>query len=212
MKTTGVKLIEVFLVLSFLVFLIGCSGHHLGVSTEQETLKVLTPEDIESIFAAVSIDIPEKYPTETDENGLIVYWLDGGTVWHASRECSNIRKADSSKVNRGSVQDALSSGKERQCKICDGGTEQSIITEYDTDVITLFDDVTTVPESAAEKYQKEYSSDGELIVFWLEGSKVWHESRFCSSLSRSDPEKLLYGSVDDAVSSGKERVCKTCSK
>lgn len=184
----------------------------IGESTEPDSLKVLTPEEIESIFTAISYEESEKYPVETDANGMnVVFWLEGGAVWHVSRACSTIEKADPSKVNSGMVRDAMKSGKERPCKICGKDAEYPESLGTDTPDDSSGIEAESISAVETEKYPKEYGEDGELVVFWVESGKVWHESRHCSSLSRSDPAKILHGSVTDAVASGKERVCKNCS-
>ncbi len=212
MKTYILKLGAVFLAAFLLMFSAGCVDTCLGVSTEPDSLKVITPEEIESIFAAISNEVTDKYPTETDANGSeIVFWLEGGAVWHVSRACSTIKKAESSKVKSGSAEDALQSGKERPCRICGENAEYTESAETNTGVVTIYNNSEVVSEYETEKYPKEYGEDGEIVVFWLDGGKVWHESRYCSSLSRSDPAKLIYGSVAEALAAGKERACKNCS-
>ena len=209
MKTVYVKFLCILLTVLILLFSCGCTEHYFGVSTEPDSLKVLTPEEIESIFAEISYEVTEKYQVVTNESGDdIVFWLDGGSVWHISQDCSTVKKADISNVNSGSVQDALSCGKERPCKICGKNYEYSENTEHSVQA-----DISSqiVTEQLTEKYPKEYDKDGDLIVFWLESSKVWHESRYCSSLSRSDPNKIIQGSVEDGIAAGKERACKNCA-
>ena len=208
MKKSGIKFSLAVLSVLVLTFSCGCRTFKIGVSTEPESLKVLTPEDIESIFAEISYETTEKYPSETDENGsLIVFWLEGGAVWHVSQYCSTVNKSDPEKVKNGSVQEAIDSGKERPCRICGKNIDYTPITEPESGV--SYTDTDLQPET--EKNPKEYSEDGELIVFWLDGGKVWHESRYCSSLSRTDPEKIKQGSAAEALAAGKERVCKNCS-
>lgn len=188
----------------------GCAYGMLGEATEIDSLKVITPEQIESIFAEISLEETDKYPDETDEEGNgVVFWLEGGSVWHISQFCPSIEKADPEKVKHGSQQDALDSGKKRACKVCGDGTE--VVTSDNAEVLQ---DGTSEPlaDQVSDKYPKEYTEDGQLIVFWLENSNVWHISRSCSSLSRSDPAKIIHGVEADAIAAGKERPCKTCSK
>jgi hypothetical protein len=210
MSKLYIKNILLVLIALILLCSVGCAEYGIGVSTEPDSLKVLTPEEIESIFAEISIEEKEKYPSETDESGReIVFWLDGGSVWHVSQLCSSIKKADPSVVKNGSVADAQNSGKERPCKICGSDFEYTEIT-VTTNHIDVTAEVST--DSETQKYPREYGEDGEIIVFWLEGGKVWHWSRQCSSLSRSNPEKIIKGSVSDAINAGKERACKNCSE
>ena len=68
-------------VLLFVLLFSGCVDRFTGENSGSETPKVLTPEDIESIFASVTDNEIDKYPSDTDEAGNeIVYWLKGGEV------------------------------------------------------------------------------------------------------------------------------------
>ena len=203
------KVFRISLLFVVLILLSGCSVNGFGVDTEPDSLKVLSPEEIESIFSEISYEITEKYPVETDANGIeIVFWFEGGSVWHISQSCSTVKKSDPTKVYSGTVQDALQNGKQRPCKICGANVEYPEFTESTTYADS---ELETSPVTETDKYHKEYNEDGSIRVFWLDSGKVWHESRYCSSLARSDPDKIIHGSVDDAVSAGKERVCKNCS-
>ena len=212
MRTVFIKLLSVFLILLVLMLLAGCAHLNIGVSTEADSLRIITPEEIDSIFAELSNDVTDKYSAETDQNGLqIVFWLEGGAVWHISRDCNTVKRAEAHNVKSGTVEDALNEGKERACKICGGDAvytetlNNSTVLSADAEVAVT----TSVPDT--EKYEKDYSEDGKLIVYWLDNGKVWHVSRYCSSLSRSDPDKIVQGFVEDAIAEGKERVCKNCS-
>jgi hypothetical protein len=200
---------RVSLLLTFIsiVSCCGCAQRFFGESTEADTLKVLSPEDIDSIFAAISGDVTERYPTDTDESGnRIVYWLEGGKVWHESRACGSIENAAPDKILSGTREQAISSGKERPCKLCSAGSDYVIPDETGMENGTAED--ITVEET--ERYPRDYAQNGELIVYWLEGGKVWHESRACGSVNTASPEKLFSGTREDALSSGKERPCKIC--
>ena len=50
----------------------------------------------------------------------------------------------------------------------------------------------------------------ESTVFWTEGGGVWHLFNNCGHLKRS--KKIYYGTVEEAVEAGKEKVCSTCAK
>ena len=102
------------LILLTALFLSGCVERFTGEDTELSTGDVLTPEMIESIFNEISASVTEKYPSETLENGsLLVYWLDGGSVWHASLSCGSITKASPENIRSGDVTAAVAAGKER---------------------------------------------------------------------------------------------------
>lgn len=211
----------------------GCIERFIGTETDIGSVKLITPEDIESIFAEISFEAIEKYPIETDENGEpLVFWLEGGTVWHTSRLCGSIERADPEIVFQGTVRDAYNAGKERACKVCSDNEviltdifpESSIVTpdtanltntESDTlntdSAETTAEDFETA-EVTTDRYPKDYNTNGDLMVFWLDSGEVWHVSRSCSSLSRSDPDEIKFGTEEDAVDSGKKRVCKICTK
>jgi len=203
-----VKLIVCFcLMLTSVLSVIGCVERFPGEETDYSTGDVLTPEMIESIFEAISTPVTEKYPTETLEGGgLLVYWLDGGSVWHASIKCGSVAKASPEDVRLGDIGLAVSSGKERGCKICTAGLETDSLTYTETVGIAENTD-----EPTKEKYPKDYDPNGNLIVYWLKSGSVWHVSKMCSSLSKASENEIINGSEEDAKSSGKERVCKKCS-
>jgi hypothetical protein len=184
--------------------LAGCVERLVGEDTDFSTGEVLTPEMIESIFNEISVPVTEKYPTETDSNGeVLLYWLEGGSVWHTSLKCGSVARASAENLHTGSLSDALSAGKERGCKLCAKNYEPSLESEGPS--------VTDV-EQTKDKYPRDYDAEGNLIVYWLKGGSVWHESRECSSLSKSSDSNILSGTVNDAQTSGKERACKICSE
>ena len=49
-------------------------------------------------------------------------------------------------------------------------------------------------------------SDG--CVFWTENGSVFHEDAFCRHLTKA--KEVYYGTVGDAVSCKKQRVCTAC--
>lgn len=102
----------------FLVFaLCGCSEYSKRDKNDFDSGKPVTPEEIESILAAVSEAQTEKYPRETTPDGeLIVYWTPSGSVWHESASCGSLSKAAA--VASGNSADALEAGKKRPCSVC----------------------------------------------------------------------------------------------
>ncbi len=166
--------------------------------------------DIETITTAVDLTTAavtdEPYPKEYDSDGnVIVYWLTGGSVWHESRECQTVRGADASVVKYGTVQEAYYGGKLRPCKTC---SYDSVV---DIETITTAVDLTTTAVTD-EPYPKEYDSDGNVIVYWLTGGSVWHESRECSTVKKADPNAVISGNAYDAYYAGKTRACKVCAE
>ena len=182
----------------------GCVDRLTGEDSVYSTGEILTPEMIESIFNEISTPVTEKYPTETDELGsMLLYWLEGGSVWHASLSCGSVAKASPEKLHQGNITDAIAAGKERGCKVC----AKNLV--FDTVVSTELDE--TSEKVLHDKYPKDYDSDGNLIVYWVKGGSVWHVSKKCSSLSKSSDTDILSGTESDAITSGKERACKKCS-
>lgn len=206
MKKTLVLLLALVTAVSFPLSLSSCRVLFTGEETSHDPGSILSPEDIESIFAEVSDEVTEKYPTQTDSDGeLIVYWLEGGSVWHASKRCPSIQKADADNLLCGGTADAVSAGKTRPCKICAEG----IGFDEATDVTTDTERIETGEET--EQYPKKYDATGALIVYWLDGGSVWHESDRCPSVTKADLSSVRSGTVNDAYYKGKKRACKICS-
>lgn len=195
-------------VLAFVIALslFGCVERFVGEDTDYSTGDILTPEMIESIFEEISVPVTEKYPSETCEDGsIILYWLENGTVWHVSLNCASITKSNPGNLHSGDISEAMSAGKERGCKIC------SASIEIDTPQYTETEAAISTTDIVQEKYPKDYSADGRLIVYWVKNGTVWHVSSKCSSLSKTSASDILSGSEDEALTQGKERACKICS-
>ena len=86
--------------------------------------ETVTPEELleisREIFTQVNDPIPE---TETPEpetlaSDATVYWLVGGSVYHADRSCHHILHADPENVKEGPISAAEADGKERLCSSC----------------------------------------------------------------------------------------------
>ena len=200
-----VKIILCAILLLTVMLLSSCIDRLYGFDTDYPTGELLTPEMIDSIIDAVTVEEVEKYSTETDANGdLIVYWLSGGSVWHASVNCSSVSNADN--FSCGSIANAISQGKKRPCKICAEDVEYTEATEFVTQEI---EDQTE--NISSEKYPKDYLEDGTLLVYWTKSGSVWHESLSCPSLANSVKDNIFCGSSDEAIAAGKERACKKCS-
>lgn len=193
------------LVLTILFSFAGCVDRLIGEETDFSTGDVLTPEMIESIFNEISTPVTEKYPSDTDEQGnALLYWLEGGSVWHISLSCGSVANASPESLHSGDIADALAAGKERGCKVCAKNVE--------FDVVVNTDIVENTEELKQDKYPKDYDQNGELIVYWVKNGSVWHVSRKCSSLAKSAESDILSGTEHSAQTSGKERACKICSK
>lgn len=199
------KIILCAILLLTVMLLSSCIDRLYGFDTDYPTGELLTPEMIDSIIDAATVEEVEKYPTETDPNGeLIVYWLPGGSVWHASANCPSVSNADN--VSCGSITNAISQGKKRPCKICAEDVEYTEVTE---DITQEIEDQTE--NISSEKYPKDYMEDGTLLVYWTKSGTVWHESLSCPSLANTVKNNIFYGTSEDAIVAGKERACKKCS-
>lgn len=85
--------------------------------------KTVTPEDIESLYAAVAAQNgegdetaePVTAPTES-QSSMIVYWTAGGSTYHLYPECRHYAK--SSEKRTGTLDVAIKSGKKNMCSVC----------------------------------------------------------------------------------------------
>lgn len=119
-KMTAVVLVCLVLSLA----LTSCSTYSSG-DTGFYTGDTLTPEAVESIWLAISereAVESEKYPPTTDESGAaVLFWTSTGKVWHASAECSSLKR--STNINSGTIEEAEAAGKQRACSVCAKGAE-----------------------------------------------------------------------------------------
>lgn len=96
-----------------------------------------------------------------------------------------------------------------------GGDEDGVLTESGDETGLSGISAVAVPitaeteqESVGSTPAAAESDDLENVVYWVTGGEVWHITDKCSSLSRS--KKILSGTVEQAMSSGKSRACKLC--
>ena len=105
-----------------LCFLTACSPYSAG-RPDFDAGETLTPEDVESIIAAVSEKEAEttvKYAPVTDESGgTVVFWTESGKVWHVSSECPSLKK--SINIKSGDLTAAETAGKKKSCSVCGKG-------------------------------------------------------------------------------------------
>ena len=74
----------------------------------------ISREDLESMSAAL---FETESPTESEPHSpSVVYWTEGGSVYHRDPHCSHLAKAD--KVSSGYVGNAIMYGKDRPCSLC----------------------------------------------------------------------------------------------
>ncbi len=70
----------------------------------------------------------------------------------------------------------------------------------------IIEAVETTADKAPERAEAVDKAVG--AVYWVEKGEVWHTTESCPSLSRS--KKISSGSISDATTAGKSRVCKRC--
>ena len=138
-----------------------------------------------------------------------VYFTKSGTVWHTRRDCSYLKSA--SEIIEGTLDDAVSSGKERACTLC---------TAYENDGANNADQEQSDPDPDKGDIQGgadipsdtttsgDTETEGE--VFWLVGGSVWHKSKECSYIH--DDSDVCHGSVSEAMADGMLRLCSRCEK
>lgn len=83
-------------------------------------------------------------------------------------------------------------------------TDTANVTEYVSTEVEAVEPViyeTTALDTVSEMNNTQ-------TVYWVEKGEVWHTKSSCPSLSRS--KNIISGSLSDAKSAGKERVCKRC--
>lgn len=94
-----------------------CSCSALSSLDEENTGKIVTPEDIEQ----VSEDLARKdimYEDDIDTDAPIYYWLEGGSVFHSKETCSSL--AGSKKIIAGNIDHAYNHGITKTCSRCFG--------------------------------------------------------------------------------------------
>ena len=76
----------------------------------------LSPEELASLSAELFTTAPEPDTADGFASREIVYWTEGGSVYHLDRDCYHLKRAE--RVIEGSVKHAWSEGKERVCATC----------------------------------------------------------------------------------------------
>jgi hypothetical protein len=92
--------------------------------------------------------------------------------------------------------------------------EEEPPTESVTDGETAPSEIETTPEET-ETAPAEETAESETVavsgkVYWTKGGSVYHKDRDCYHLKKS--QSVSEGSVEQAVSLGKERLCASCEK
>lgn len=110
------------------LLLASCRSHGL-LSDDFDAGDTVTPEELleisRELFTETSEPASDRLTTEEASQaaetlplGATVYWLDGGSVYHAARDCRHISHAEAEDIREGTVSKALAEGKERLCSSC----------------------------------------------------------------------------------------------
>ena len=136
-------------------------------------------------------------PSGIDDDAT-VYWVKSGSVYHRDPDCAQLRR--SSDIMSGT---AAQSGKNFACRFCCGKSEDNA---EETKLPSGNAESTGSTESGGSANITETIPDESQIVYWTPGGSVYHSSKSCPSLAKS--ENVKSGTVKE---SGKSRLCKKCA-
>ena len=144
-----------------------------------------------------SSDNTQILPSGIDDDAT-VYWVKSGSVYHRDPDCAQLRR--SSDIMSGT---AAQSGKNFACRFCCGKSEDNA---EETKLPSGNAESTGSTESGGSANITETIPDESQTVYWTPGGSVYHSSKSCPSLAKSDNVKS--GTVKE---SGKSRLCKKCA-
>lgn len=136
-------------------------------------------------------------PSGIDDDAT-VYWVKSGSVYHRDPDCAQLRR--SSDIMSGT---AAQSGKNFACRFCCGKNEDN---DEETKLPSGNAESTGSTESGGSANITETIPDESQTVYWTPGGSVYHSSKSCPSLAKS--ENVKSGTVKE---SGKSRLCKKCA-
>ena len=136
-------------------------------------------------------------PSGIDDDAT-VYWVKSGSVYHRDPDCAQLRR--SSDIMSGT---AAQSGKNVACRFCCGKSEDNA---EETKLPSGNAESTGSTESGGSANITETIPDESQTVYWTPGGSVYHSSKSCPSLAKS--ENVKSGTVKE---SGKSRLCKKCA-
>ena len=97
------------------------SDNDLSANSSEITHESATDDHLsECSSETISESATTEYDCDTEtiyESSDLVYWTESGGVWHTFRDCSYLKK--SKKIESGSVEKALESGKAKLCSACE---------------------------------------------------------------------------------------------
>lgn len=92
--------------------------------------------------------------------------------------------------------------------------EESTEVYIETEIPSNETEDSTAEQIESESFLQESCTENEVStngkVYWTKSGKVWHLFEDCGYLKNSS--SVLSGSIEDAISEGKEKVCSNCSK
>lgn len=144
-----------------------------------------------------SSDNTQILPSGIDDDAT-VYWVKSGSVYHRDPDCAQLRR--SSDIMSGK---AAQSGKNFACRFCCGKSEDNA---EETKLPSGNAESTGSTESGGSANITETIPDESQTVYWTPGGSVYHSSKSCPSLAKS--ENVKSGTVKE---SGKSRLCKKCA-
>ena len=144
-----------------------------------------------------SSDNTQILPSGIDDDAT-VYLVKSGSVYHRDPDCAQLRR--SSDIMSGT---AAQSGKNFACRFCCGKSEDNA---EETKLPSGNAESTGSTESGGSANITETIPDESQTVYWTPGGSVYHSSKSCPSLSKS--ENVKSGTVKE---SGKSRLCKKCA-
>lgn len=136
-------------------------------------------------------------PSGIDDDAT-VYWVKSGSVYHRDPDCAQLHR--SSDIMSGT---AAQSGKNFACRFCCGKSEDNA---EETKLPSGNAESTGSTESGGSANITETIPDESQTVYWTPGGSVYHSSKSCPSLAKS--ENVKSGTVKE---SGKSRLCKKCA-
>ena len=136
-------------------------------------------------------------PSGIDDDAT-VYWVKSGSVYHRDPDCAQLRR--SSDIMSGT---AAQSGKNFACRFCCGKSEDNA---EETKLPSGNAESTGSTESGGSANITETIPDESQTVYWTPVGSVYHSSKSCPSLAKS--ENVKSGTVKE---SGKSRLCKKCA-
>ena len=189
------KLIFLLAALTAAAALFSCAVSESPASSESGLVSMFREKLTEESELSSSEDT-QILPSGIDDDAT-VYWVKSGSVYHRDPDCAQLRR--SSDIMSGS---AAQSGKNSACRFCGGKSADNAETSAQSD----HSESTGSGESGDGANITEAITDEFRTVYWTPGGSVYHSSKSCPSLAKS--ENVKSGTVKE---SGKSRLCKKCA-